>query len=186
MGGYGSGKKYWRSVKGKVEDYHSFDANEFTRWGYFKQGTRYGSFRWTRGGNTIGSCGFHVNIDGSNDAITFSYRYNDAPHPDVQVPLTWYAPGFGGKRYLFVCPHCGKRMRTLHSVAGEIGCRICHNLTYESCVENNRFNSLYKHVAVNLNASWQDVKRRMNQLTREGGKEPKRPRGRPRKQTPAR
>lgn len=181
MGGYGSGQHYRGYVKGKVEDYRSLDANEFSRWGYFKQGLQCGTLRWTRGGNQIGSCGFYVHINDSNNTIIFSYSYNDAPHPDVHVPLTWYQPGFGGRRYLFLCPRCGRRMRTLHFMAGEIGCRICLNLTYESCVENNHFNSLYKYMAVGLKASWRDVKQYMNNLIRAGRKEPKRPRGRPRK-----
>jgi hypothetical protein len=186
MGGYGSGKKYWRRVKEKVEDCRSIDANNFSRWGFFKEGIRFSTLRWTRCERQTGACSIYVTINGHNDSIIFSYTYDGKPHRGVEIRLTSYAPGFGGRRYFFVCPHCGRRMRTLHFKYGEIACRICHNLTYESCVENNRFNSLYKHVATNLNTSWLDVKRHMNQLTREGGKEPKRPRGRPRKQTTAR
>jgi hypothetical protein len=181
MGGYGSGR-YFPEKKNKVGDGLSLDANRFSKWQYFKQGMRYGNLTWSRGEYKRGACGFRVNIDGANDSITFSYRYNDAPHPDVRVPLSWYEPGFGGRRYLFVCPRCGKRMRTLHVMAGEIGCRVCYDLTYESCVENNRFNGLYKYMAVGLKASWQDVKQYMNDLTRRAHKEPKRPRGRPKKQ----
>jgi hypothetical protein len=49
-------------------------------------------------------------------------------------------------------------------------------------VENHHFNSPYKIIALNLKASWQDVKRCMN----ERHKEPKRPCGRPRKHQTAR
>jgi len=186
MGGYGSGKKYWRSVKDKVEDCRSIDANNFSKWGYFKEGIRFSTLRWTRGERQTGACSFYVTINGQNDSIIFSYTYGGKPHQNVEIRLTWYAPGFGGRRYFFVCPHCGKRMRTLHFKYGEIACRICHNLTYESCVENNRFNSLYKYIAGRHGESWQDVKQSMNALERRAHKEPKRPRGRPRKQTPAR
>jgi len=184
MGGYGSGIKYWRSAKEKVENCRSIDANSFSRWGYFKPGGRGGITRWTRNGMETGSCWVYTNIDNTDDSISFSYKYDDKPHPDVKVKLSWYSPGFGGRRYFFICPVCGKRMRTLHFKYGEIACRTCHNLTYESCVENHRIDNLCKAMAGGLNASWQDVKSRMNELAREWRKEPKRPRGRPRKHHP--
>ena len=119
MGGYGSGR-YFQDKKGKVGADYSLDANNFSKWQYFKQGVRCGTLKWSRGERQIGACSFCVHINGSNDSITFSYRYNDAPHPDVQIPLMWYTPGFGGRRYLFACPRCGRRMRTLHFMTGEI------------------------------------------------------------------
>ncbi len=180
MGGYGSGR-YFSTKKDKVGDGLSLDANTFAKRQFFKPGLRYGDLTWSRGEHKTGACGFHVNINGSNDSIIFSYSYKDVPHPDVHVPLKWYQPGFGGRRYLFLCPRCDRRMRTLHIIDGEIGCRICYDLTYESCVENNRFNSLYKRMAIGLKASWKDVKRYMNGLIRAGRKEQKRSRGRPRK-----
>jgi len=170
MGGYGSGKKYWRSAKEKVENCRSIDANSFSRWGYFKPGGRGGIMKWTRNGMETGSCWVYSNIDKLDGSISFSYQYQDKPHPDVKVKLSWYSPGFGGRRYFFRCPVCGKRMRTLHFRYGEIACRVCFNLTYESCVENKRFNGLLKFLKVSL-------------LTRQA--QPKKPRGRPRKQMPA-
>lgn len=183
MGGYGSGRCF-PEKKDKVGDGFSLDANSFAKRKFFKPGLRFGNLTWSRGIHKTGACGFRVNIDGCHDSITFSYKYNDVPHPDVRVLLTGYKPGFGGRRHLFICPKCGRRMRTLHIMGGEIGCRICYNLTYDSCVENNRFNSLYRRMAVGLKASWQDVKQYMNALTRRAHEEPKRPRGRPRKKLP--
>lgn len=180
MGGYGSGQYYRGHVKGKVEDCLSIDANNFSRWGYFKEGIRFSTLKWTRGERQTGACYVYVTINGQNDSVIFSYTYNNKPHRGVEIRLTWYSPGFGGRRYLFVCPHCGRNVRTLHFRYGEIACRICHDLTYESCIENHRFDSLSKLMAVGLNASWYDVKSRMKELGREWRKEPKRPRGRPR------
>ena len=184
MGGFGSGRHFLQT-KNKVSNGHSLDANAFTRWKYFKPGLRFGSLTWSRGGQQRGSCSFVVNIDGCDDSITFLYSYGGKPHPKVRVRLTWYHPGFGGRRYLFRCPRCGKRMRTLRLMYGEIGCRVCFDLTYESCVENNSFNSLYKYIAATHGETWEDVKKAMKAFERRALKEPKRPRGRPRKQTPA-
>jgi hypothetical protein len=93
MGGYGSGIKYWRSAKEKVENCRSIDANSFSRWGYFKPGGRGGITRWTRNGMETGSCWVYTNIDNTDDSISFSYKYDDKPHPDVKVKLSWYSPG---------------------------------------------------------------------------------------------
>lgn len=185
MGGYGSGQYYRGHIKGKVEDVRSIDANNFSRWRYFKQGLRYGNLRWLRAERETGSCWFHVKIDDMDDSIIFSYKYNDKAHRDVKVNLSWYSPGFGGRRYFFVCPLCGRRMRTLHFRFGEIACRLCHDLTYRSCNENHYFDWLCKRMAIGLSAPWTEIKRYLNNQMRMGGKEPKRPRGRPRKHQPA-
>jgi hypothetical protein len=54
-------------------------------------------------------------------------------------------------------------MRTLHIKSGEIACRLCHRLTYESCVENHRFDSLFKYMARRYNDySWETYKKIFN------------------------
>jgi hypothetical protein len=53
----------------------------------------------------------------------------------VQVArLETTEPHFGGVRWWFSCPQCGKRCKKLYLPPGqwEIGCRLCHNLTYRS------------------------------------------------------
>ncbi len=164
MGGYGSGRYYRGMTKETVENCHSFDANNLTRWGYLKQtGPKQGILRWMRGDHLMGACGFHVQLTGEYPSITFRYLYNNTEHPNVQVELTWYSPGFGGRRYLFLCPCCKRRMRTLHLKGGEIACRLCHQLTYESCVENHKYDSLFRYIAQRHNDfSWQTYKKSFN------------------------
>jgi len=70
-----------------------------------------------------GACGFYVHVGDAQASITFQYKYNGEKHPDITFNLSWYAPGFGGRRYFFLCPHCGRRMKTLHIRGGEIACR---------------------------------------------------------------
>lgn len=164
MGGYGSGRNYRGNVKATVEDCYSIDANVFARGGYWNpSGLGFGILRWTRSGSQTGVCSFNVHIDDAHSSITFYYTYNGEKHPATKVNLSWYTPGFGGRRYFFLCPHCGRRMRTLHIKCGEIACRICHNLTYTSCKENHRFDSLFKNIARHDNSSsWQDYKQSFN------------------------
>ncbi|MEW5924344.1 MAG: hypothetical protein AB1746_10185 [Candidatus Zixiibacteriota bacterium] len=41
---------------------------------------------------------------------------------------------YGGKRWWFLCPDCGRRCRVLYLPSNQVyfSCRVCHNLTYES------------------------------------------------------
>lgn len=178
MGGYGSGRRWGRTT---VEDCLNLDANAFAR--YCKStGTTSGISRWTRNGCETASCGFVVYISASIQAIVFRYRYQDQDRPDVQVNLSSYRPGFGGRRYFFICPHCMRRQRTLHLKGGGIACRHCHNLSYRSCNESHSYDSLFMSMAASDgHHTWKNIKRLMNYRARTANKKPKRPRGRPRK-----
>ena len=175
MGGYGYGRSIGRS---EVEDCRSVDANDFAKWKFFKPGEKWGITKWTRGGHEIGSCGVQTSIDAKRAVCFFQYNGREAP-----VGLSWYAPGFGGRRYFFLCPVCGQRMRTLHFRGGEIACRLCHNLTYKSCNESHTMDRFYMLMARRDNKySWRDYERSFKFHVRIARKEPKRPRGRPRKE----
>jgi hypothetical protein len=178
MGGYGSGRYFRSHTKTKVEDCYKVDANNFARWELFHPGIRWCRTRWTLGGRETGSCGVLSRIyDNSADCV---FQFNGR---EVPVNLSPYPPGFGGLRYFFLCPLCGKRMRTLHFKNAEIACRICHDLTYQSCNESHYFDSLYKRMAAGERFSWKEVKKAMLFWKKEAKRGPKRPRGRPRKIT---
>ena len=164
MGGCGSGRHSWRLT---VEDCISLNSDQFARWGYLKLGFSNGGLTWSRNGNKIAGCGFHTNVDDFHASIIFHYNYKDKKHPDVEVNLYQYSPGFGGRRYLFLCPICGRKMRTLHFRDGEIACRICHNLSYTSCNENHKYDSLFMRMARgNSNHTWLDYKRWFKEYTK--------------------
>lgn len=64
----------------------------------------------------------------------------------VPVGLTASRTGFGGTRYWFVCPSCGRRVGVLfvHPVSQAVGCRKCLNLEYrkrrfKGMVESNPY-----------------------------------------------
>lgn len=50
----------------------------------------------------------------------------------IGVELTTSRTGFGGKRYWFKCPVCGRRVGTLflHPISMILGCRKCLDLEY--------------------------------------------------------
>lgn len=164
MGGYGSGRRGGRAT---VEDCLSLSINKYAQWGYLKPGHRAGNLTWSINGNEIGSCGFYSHVDDHHATMTFNYNYKGEKHPDVEVNLCWYSPGFGGRRYLFLCPFCGRKMRTLQIRRGEIACRICHRLTYTSCNENHKYDSLYKLMARDDSKfTWFDYKRSFKEHTK--------------------
>ena len=51
---------------------------------------------------------------------------------DVPISFTTSKAGFGGSRFWFCCPRCGRRVGTLfkHPLREVIGCRLCLNLEY--------------------------------------------------------
>ena len=171
MGGSGSGLRAYG--KTKVEECFRVDANDFAKGGYFKPGQCWCSIQWTRGGQETGSCSFYIKIDDHHTVCVFHFNGRQVP-----VSLSFYVPGFGGRRYLFLCPVCLRRMRTLHFKNAEIGCRMCHNLTYRSCNKSHCSDNLYKLLAAETGYSWKEVKEMMEWEEKE---ETERPRGRPRK-----
>jgi hypothetical protein len=51
------------------------------------------------------------------------------------VSLYTTALNFGGVRWWFRCPRCGRRCANLYLPRGSLFlCRICHDLTYQSCI----------------------------------------------------
>ena len=50
------------------------------------------------------------------------------------VGLITTRPNYGGSRYWFKCPHCGRRVRKLYtgSEIGVIACRLCWGLVFKT------------------------------------------------------
>jgi hypothetical protein len=51
---------------------------------------------------------------------------------EISVSLTTSQTGFGGSRYWFACPMCGRRVGVIfvHPLTQNIGCRLCLGLEY--------------------------------------------------------
>ncbi len=58
---------------------------------------------------------------------------------DYQVSLVTTPCNFGGVRYWFGCPSCGRRVAVLYLAPGDVHfrCRNCNNLSYHSRNESN-------------------------------------------------
>jgi hypothetical protein len=66
----------------------------------------------------------------------------------VQVKLVATTPNFGGRRYWYLCPHCGQRVRKLYEADGTSfpACRTCLGLQYESQYRKDAESAFWRQV----------------------------------------
>lgn len=178
MGGMGSGNHNFRTnKKSTVEDCLSLDANRWMRESILKAGKLVsGSWRWTYhsgSGFTVHYTADTRNLDGPFVRLSYSWVWQATQKQDsvsYQVRLTTTTPRFGGLRWWFICPlvvngqSCQRRVGKLHlpPQASYFGCRKCHNLTYTSCQESHKYDSLYRFMARNTNMDFDFVKEVMS------------------------
>jgi hypothetical protein len=182
MGGSGSGSHYhwWRrGKKTVVEDCLSLDANRWTREGILRAGVHLsGGWQWEYAGGHKCSIGYELRTLNPAYPLVRLHYSRTQPGTDEQEPadycvrLATTRPRFGGLRWWFVCPLivnervCGRRVGKLYLPPGALyfGCRHCHDLTYTSCRESRKYDSLFRFMARNTGHDFATVKRVMNRL----------------------
>jgi hypothetical protein len=143
MGGWGSGSYYkMRRAKEKTGSSLPLDIRELKRKGLLVPGGSMIS-KWSRGGNV------HSSIRAIVHEKYLLLRYTHQKTEDVEQKIYFaYTPcNYGGERIWFMCPSCGRRCAIIYSYGKYFACRICCNLTYESCNEtprDRRFNKANK------------------------------------------
>jgi hypothetical protein len=165
MGGYGSGNHYhwWRHGKKTiVEDCLSLDANRWMREGILSNGSeRNGSWQWTYHDGRRFVVNYQVTIwEMDEPALRLWYSWawtatGEKESADYWVRLAATSQHFGGQRWWFVCPlgvngvACNRRVGKLYLPPGgrTFGCRHCHELTYKSCQESRKYDSLHRFMA---------------------------------------
>jgi hypothetical protein len=95
-------------------------------------------------GEETSSVSIYVSTLYGDNSIRFQYtntnRWSgEETYHDYKVGLTTTPCHFGGVRYWFNCPFCGRRAGKLFLGAGHIrfGCRHCYDLSYESRNESH-------------------------------------------------
>lgn len=142
MGGYGSTRwgSHWKRFT--VDDCAVLDASRWTRTGVLAVplGWRAGSFGYAVHSPNLGEpvIRLHYTLGLSNERIEYP------------IDLTATRPHFGGLRWWFLCPMpknrrrdvlpCGRRVGKLYLPPGarRFACRVCHDLTYESCQTSDK------------------------------------------------
>ena len=162
MGGSGSGRT---AEKDTVEDYKSIDINFLKRKEYIKDRCHTsGSLIWSSDGEIVSSISFVARLDLNPPFIRLYYTYNDDEKIDYHVSLTTTYPYFGGKRFWFICPgqRCGQRVGKLYLAGRYFLCRHCCDLTYQSCQDSHKFDSLYAFMGAELGIPTSEVKKAFN------------------------
>jgi hypothetical protein len=180
MGGFGSGNHWSRPCKQTVvEDCLSIDASRWTREGILKAGVHWAGFwRWVINSGRECSIGYRVQtLDMGRPAVWLSYsrgQKSDGQQEsaDYPVDLTVTRPRFGGLRWWFICPlvvggrPCGRRVGKLYLPPScrYFGCRHCYELTYTSCRESHKYDTLYRFMARDMGCDFATARWTMNQF----------------------
>jgi hypothetical protein len=181
MGGRGSGNHYhwWRSHKKTVvEDCRNLDANRWMREGILQPGIwQSGNWAWFRDETRTeqtSSIGCEVNTQDDPPWLRLIYNFTATQDAlNYRIRLVTTRPRFGGLRWWFICPllvvngrPCGRRVGKLYLPphARYFGCRHCHDLTYTSCQESRKYDSLHRFMARNMGQDFATVKRLANRI----------------------
>ena len=170
MGGYGSGPNC--CSKQTVESCRCIDVNRWIREGIIAEGIiRRGGWVW-RDAYTeeqTASIGYEVNtIHYSDPWVRLFYTFSESKREvDYRIHLQRMPVHFGGIRWWFTCPlvvggrSCNRRVGKLYLPPGGIyyGCRHCYNLTYTSCQESRKYDSLFRKLAISAGTTPDIVKR---------------------------
>src|SRR5262245_43417025 len=87
-----------------------------------------GSWRWTWTSGRQSSISYIVQPE--RHTVRLQYTSNGKEY-DYPVRVVTTQPHYGGRRYWWLCPHCGRRVRVLYGGAYFL-CRTCQNLSYET------------------------------------------------------
>lgn len=118
-----------------VEECLSIDTSRLKKWGCFDN-YYYGSFNWRIDGEICSKMKAQVDLDNTNLRLMYSQTDRETGKIvdfNYLIRLSKTSCNYGGCRYWFHCPYCGKRKRTLYLYANhKFACRECLNLSYES------------------------------------------------------
>lgn len=126
---YGAGRPGWHV---KAEHCRQIDARRWAREGILQDG-RSGGWAWTDPdtGERLASIGYSV----AGGAVTLIYTMNGEPMRQ-HVPILATGCTYGGRRYWFGCPRCGRRVAILYLRNRGFACRHCNRIAYASQSED--------------------------------------------------
>ena len=156
MGGTGSGR-HWTSKKTTVEECLTLAVNKLVKGHLW--GESYGEVVWRRGEKEIRSIAYTLK---ARESLLVLHAPLDQ---DIRLVTTQLHGG--GRRWWFLCPSCHRRVGRLHLPRGRnwFLCRHCYDLTYESCQESHKFDSLFLKTGVPQWA-WRGLLRRSRNQNR--------------------
>ena len=132
MGGYGSGRRY--EAKRRVEESITLATSWMLQNNYLDLGVGQRGFHTITWRNYRNELRYVLTADLERVSSYEMRLYLSSTRQLVYLHST--ALHFGGVRWWFRCPGCRRRCAKLyHEPRSVFLCRICHDLTYESCIE---------------------------------------------------
>lgn len=120
------GRHYRWNKKDITESYQALDMATFAK-AVDLTTPRVGSWLWTYSSGRQSSISYVVS---PGQGVRLSYTSNRQDY-NYLIKVDTTTPHYGGVRYWWLCPHCGRRVRILYG-GSRFLCRHCHNLTYET------------------------------------------------------
>jgi hypothetical protein len=123
MGGLGSGRR-WDS-KETTSDYVRFDVRKWQRENLLTAGRLFFHWPWDVELKA-------VHDDEPSLACLYPRHGTGLRCEPQRIWIEWTSCNYGGKRAWFICPRgCGQRVAILYGI-GELACRHCRQLSYET------------------------------------------------------
>lgn len=145
MGGYGSTRWGWHAKKRTVEECLNLSIVGLRRrvvpaWAFDDRQNHNGSIVWRERGQEVASVSYRLVWQGDAPHLRLSYRERGRVVAPGPIRLQHTIPNYGGVRWWFTCPSCGRRCGKLYKPPGaRFACRHCHGLAYTSAQEAHRF-----------------------------------------------
>jgi hypothetical protein len=138
VGGLGSGRSGGSRFLA-AEQCYGLDLAALNRAGFLEPLAKVsGPWRWNTNTDPETTAAVSVALDLRQlDSPTFTITYAAGEEPSsISGALLTTCPGYGGVRYWFECPRCGRRRRVLYAYPSlsrkRFACRRCHGLRYYS------------------------------------------------------
>lgn len=151
MGGSGSGRP---RQKTPVEDCLSLDAGKLQRDKRVEEGLHgSGWLNWTNTvtGEALASIFYEVDTIDALPWLRLHYTLKTAGEAvNCRVRLSTAPLPWGGVRWSFLCPNCGRDCRKLYLPNGGriFACRLCYHLTYRSAQEAHKMDGLFRSLGL--------------------------------------
>jgi hypothetical protein len=100
-----------------IEAAHCLNLRRMFKLGALQPGcTTSGAWQWTRDGKTTASIGYRAELGADSGTLALDYTVKGTPET-CRIELVTVPCGFGGRRWLFVCPASGRRAVKLYKWA---------------------------------------------------------------------
>ena len=136
MGGPGSGRRPTGTARATVDEAYTLDIALLVKPGFVDAHARASSvIRWPRENGTEAAVRIDTECTDAGGSVAFRYTLAGRA-VEYRVSLSTTSPRFGGLRWYFACPKCGRRASKLYMHASDLFlCRVCQGLTYASTRE---------------------------------------------------